>query len=137
MAYRILQQNPQGISSRKALGVEMPFDSDSVFVPTYNTLEAYKVNLYNFFMTGRGERFLNPGLGSSLLQYLFEPIPDQYVLQNIQKNIQSEVETFFPRLEVTQVDVKDLPEYNSTQVSVFFKIRGTESEDKLVLDINR
>lgn len=137
MAYRVLQQDPRDLSNRKAIGVQMPFESDTVFVPTYNSLEAYKVNLYNFFMTGKRERFLNPEMGSSLLEYLFEPIPDQYTVKAIQDNIQFEIEKFFPRLEVLKIELEDFPEYNSVQVTISFRIKNTELEDKLVIDVNR
>lgn len=137
MAYRVLQRDPRDLSNRKAIGVQMPFESDTVFVPTYNSLEAYKVNLYNFFMTGKRERFLNPEMGSTLLEYLFEPIPDQYTVKAIQDNIQFEIEKFFPRLEVLEIKLEDFPEYNSVQVTIFFRIKNTELEDKLVIDVNR
>ena len=137
MAYKVLQRDPRDLSNRKAIGVQMPFESDTVFVPTYNSLEAYKVNLYNFFMTGKQERFLNPEMGSTLLEYLFEPIPDQYTVKAIQDNIQFEIEKFFPRLEVLEIKLEDFPEYNSVQVTIFFRIKNTELEDKLVMDVNR
>ena len=137
MAYKVLYQDSRDLDKRKAIGVSMPFDSDTVFVPTYNSLEAYKVNLYNFFMTGRGERYLNPELGNILHRYLFTSIPDQQTVRSIQETIQREVEKFFPRLEIIQTQVEDFPDENMVQVSVRFKIRGTEPEDTLILDINR
>lgn len=137
MAYKVLQRDSRDLNNRKAIGVQMPFESDTVFVSTYNSLEAYKVNLYNFFMTGKRERFLNPEMGSSLLEYLFEPIPDQYTVKTIQDNIQFEIEKFFPRLEVLEIKLEDFPEYSSVQVTIFFRIKNTELEDKLVIDVNR
>lgn len=137
MAYRVLYQDPRDLDNRKAIGVKMPFNNDSVFIPTYNSIEAYKVNLYNFFMTEKGERYLNPQLGSSLMQYLFSPTLDKDTLSSIRNTIQYEIETFFPRLEIVQINLDEYPDENLLQIDIQFKIKGTELEDNLVLDINR
>lgn len=138
MAYRIIYQNPRDLESdRRAIGVLMPFNNDNVFVPTYNTLEAYKVNLYNFFMTEKKERYLNPELGSTLLSFLFNPATDEGTIRGIQETIRSEMIRFFPRLEVINIQVDDFPEENAVQVDVWFKIKGTELKDHLLLDISK
>ena len=137
MAYKVTYQDPRDLDKRRAIGVLMPFNSDSVFVPVYNSLEAYKVNLYNFFLTEREERYLNPELGSGLMQYLFTQAMDEDNLRNIQETIRYEVNAFFPKLEITQVQIDEFPEENALQIDIHFKIKGTELEDNLVLDINR
>ena len=136
MPYRVLRQDPRDLDKRKAIGVVMPFSSDSVFTPTYNTLEAYKVNLYNFFMTEREERYLNPELGSNLIQYLFTHFSED-TRRNIQETITFEVERFFPRLEILKIEIEDYPDENALQVDIRFRVKGTELEDNLVLDIDR
>ena len=137
MAYRVVYQDPRDLDNRRAIGVKMPFTSDAVFVPTYDSIEAYKVNLYNFFMTEKEERYLNPQLGSNLMQYLFTPTLDEDTLNNIQGTIRYEIETFFPRLEIIKVGLDEFPDENLLQINIQFKIKGTELEDNLVLDINR
>lgn len=138
MAYKVLQQDPRDVvSKRKAIGVQMPFNTDSVFIPTYNSLEAYKVNLYNFFMTEKKERYLNPELGSNLMQYLFSQAPDADLRRNIQETITLEIERFFPRLEIIQISIDEYPDENVMQINIRFRVKGTELEDNLVLDVNR
>lgn len=138
MAYKVLQQDPRDVvSKRKAIGVQMPFNTDSVFIPTYNSLEAYKVNLYNFFMTEKKDRYLNPELGSNLMQYLFSQAPDADLRRNIQETITLEIERFFPRLEIIQISIDEYPDENVMQISIRFRVKGTELEDNLVLDVNR
>lgn len=138
MAYKVLQQDPRDVvSKRKAIGVQMPFNTDSVFIPTYNSLEAYKVNLYNFFMTEKKDRYLNPELGSNLMQYLFSQAPDADLRRNIQETITLEIERFFPRLEIIQISIDEYPDENVMQIGIRFRVKGTELEDNLVLDVNR
>lgn len=134
MAYRISPEQ-QARNTRRALGVLMPFSNDSVFVPTYSSLEAYKVNLYNFFLTAKGERVLNPDFGSELLSHLFSQQTGNDFARTIQNTITFEIEKYFPRVEVEDVLVDSFPEENTCQISIKFKIKGTELEDELVLEI--
>lgn len=137
MPYKVTYKDPGEFNKRKAIGVLMPFSSDSVFTSTYNTLEAYKVNLYNFFMTSQGERYLNPRLGSSLLQYLFEPGFTEESKASLQGTILNEIETYFPRLEITQLDIEEYVDKHIYQVKIQFKVRNTELEDNIVIEVSQ
>jgi len=134
MAYRIEYKDPRDLDKRKAIGIEMPFSADSVFVSTYDSLEAYKVNIYNFFMTEKEERYLNPDLGSNLLQYLFDQSLD---LDRIKETIQFEIKTYFPKIEIVQIQFNDYSNENFLQIGIKFRVKGTELEDSLLLDVNR
>lgn len=133
MAYRVLTE--QHITNpRRALGVLMPFSSDSVFVPTYSSLEAYKVNLYNFFLTAKGERVLDPDFGSELLSHLFSQTDDN-LERTLQNTITFEINRYFPKVELQSVTVDTFPEEHICQISIRFSLKGTELEDELVLEI--
>lgn len=133
MSYRILTE--QHITNRrKALGVLMPFSSDSVFVPTYSSLEAYKVNLYNFFLTAKGERILDPNFGSDLLSHLFSQ-SDEDLENTLRNTITFEIDKYFPKVELQDITVESFPEEHICQISIKFSLRGTELEDELVLEI--
>ena len=133
MSYRILTE--QHITNRrKALGVLMPFSSDSVLVPTYSSLEAYKVNLYNFFLTAKGERILDPNFGSDLLSHLFSQ-SDEDLENTLRNTITFEIDKYFPKVELQDIAVESFPEEHICQISIKFSLRGTELEDELVLEI--
>ena len=48
MAIRIQNKNPLDISKRVAIGVSIPFNSDSVFTSTYTTVDQTKYNIINY-----------------------------------------------------------------------------------------
>ena len=74
MAFEAKKINPLDRQPRKAIGVSLPFTGLGVFNSTFATKDAIKNNLINFFLTGKGERFLNPTFGTGLRNLLFENI---------------------------------------------------------------
>ena len=74
MAFEAKKINPLDRQPRKAIGVSLPFTGLGVFNSTFTTRDAVKNNLINFFLTGKGERFLNPTFGTGLRNLLFENI---------------------------------------------------------------
>ena len=76
MAFQVERINPLDLQPRKAVGVGLPFSSPSVFNSTYTTKDALKANLINYFLTERGERFLNPTLGAGLRALLFDQMTE-------------------------------------------------------------
>ena len=77
MAFDVQQINPLDLQPRKAVGVGLPFSSKSVFNSTYATKDAIKSNLINYFLTEKGERFLNPALGAGLRALLFDQMTEE------------------------------------------------------------
>ena len=71
MAFEVKKIDPIDLEPRKAVGVSLPFSGKAVFNSTFETKEAIKTNLINYFLTGRGERFLNPTFGNKLQTLLF------------------------------------------------------------------
>ena len=76
MAFNVQRINPLDLQPRKAVGVSLPFSSNSVFNSTYTTQDALKANLVNHFLTEKGERYLNPDLGAGLRRLLFDQITE-------------------------------------------------------------
>ena len=74
MALDVKKINPLDRQPRKAVGLDLPFSGQAVFNSTYQTKDALKINLINYFLTNKGERMLNPTFGSSIRELLFENI---------------------------------------------------------------
>ena len=56
------------------VGIEIPFNKPGVIIVNYQTKEAIKNNLINFFLTNKGERFMNPNFGGGLKDFIFEQL---------------------------------------------------------------
>lgn len=136
MAYNPIKIDPLDLQPRKAIGVNLPFTGKAVFNSTYTSKEAIKANLLNFFLTGVGERYLNPGFGSSLRNLLFENI-DQTRLQAIRSNIENQLEIYFPRIIPTEVDLIGNPDENLVSFVLKYQVRDTNIDDDILINIEQ
>ena len=71
MAFEVRKINPLDLQPRKAVGINLPFTSKTAFSSNYQTKDAIKNNLINYFLTGRNERYLNPlfGFGLRIIEF--------------------------------------------------------------------
>ena len=81
MAFEVRKIDPLDLRPSKGVGVSLPFTGQAVFNTTYETKDAIKTNIINFFLTGVGERFLNPTFGSGLRNLLFDQLTQDKIDQ--------------------------------------------------------
>jgi phage baseplate assembly protein W len=85
-----------------------------------NDILAIKNSIRNIFNTKKGEKILAPEFGSSLEQYLFEPITEIYG-RIIAEDILNSIEKFEPRIEVQKINVITKPDENMYDIGVSYK----------------
>jgi phage baseplate assembly protein W len=136
MAFLVQKINPLDLQPRKAIGVKLPFSGDAVFNLTYQSRDAIKANLINFFLTGRGERLYKPFFGTGLRNLLFENIT-QDVLDSIEEEIRVSLEFYFPR--VTPTNLQIVPDVDSNKINFYlrYSISDTNIEDELIINIQQ
>ena len=66
MAFGVRRVYPNDLRPRVAIGVNLPFSAPGVFQPNYQTKDAIRNNLINYFLTNPGERIENPLFGPVL-----------------------------------------------------------------------
>ena len=113
-----------------AVGISIPFNAPSVFFSTYATKDAIRNNLLNFFLTNQTERYLNNNFGANLRNFLFEQINSDSI-SFLQENIQSLINTYFPNIKVTNLQITTDPDNNSLNVSLFYDIINTGVSDQV------
>lgn len=133
MAFDRQKIDPLDLVDSQGVGVSLPFESPSVFTTTYTTREALKTNLINYFLTGRGERYLNPNFGSPLRPLLFEQLTQDKLVQ-IRTTVASDLELIFPLVEIIEITVEGLPNTNTVQFFMSYRITETPIEDELTID---
>lgn len=136
MAYNVKKINPLDLQPRKAIGVKLPFSGRAVFNSTYQSKDAIKANLINFFLTGRGERFLNPNFGSGLRNFLFENI-NEGALRGAKENIKSLLEVYFPRIVVRDLTLQSNPDENLIIFFLKYEVAETDINDEIVINIEQ
>ena len=133
MAFGARKVYPNDLRPRVAIGVNIPFSTPGVFQPNYQTRDAIKNNLINYFLTNPGERIENPLFGAGLRAYIFKAIS----LQNfdfIKEDIQEKIRQNFPNIEVDEVEVIRTTSENTIQINITYSIPNTGINDTLELN---
>ena len=136
MAFEVKKIAPIDLQPRKAVGVKLPFTGKAVFNQTFQTKDAIKTNLINFFLTSRGERYLNPTFGNSLQNLLFEQLTQDKVRQ-IDEQVRNDLEIFFPKVEPVNIGTVGNPDTNTVSFSLSYRLRDTDIEDELVINFEQ
>lgn len=135
LAFNRQQINPLDLQPRKGVGIDIPFRSKRVFETTYTTAEALRNNLITYFLTGRGERYLNPDFGSPLRPLLFENMTQDNIV-DVKRVVEQDLELYFPQVLPSSIDVVGDPSRNLIQFSLSYKVSNTNITDEVVIDFN-
>ena len=88
-----------------AIGITLPIQiGDVAFNQSYTTLEQIKTNIKSLLLTKKGERLMQPQLGSGLQELLFESIDDD-LASKIEDIIVSSIETWLPYVTIQQINL--------------------------------
>jgi len=127
---------PNDINPNVAIGVNIPFNAPAVFQSNYQTKDAIKNNLINFFLTEPGERYMNPTFGGGLRKFIFNQIESQNT-SFLKKDIESKINDHFRRINVLSLDINEYPDYNVLEIVLKYSIKNTNLSDTLVLNFNQ
>lgn len=133
MPYRVRKIEVADLNKRKALGINLPFSSDSVFTSTYQTVDAYKANLLNYFLTDRGSRYLNPTYGNDLRRFVFQQALSDSDKNELEYMIREDIALYFPKLVIDDLSVINIDDEHILEISLKFHIRDTESSGDLTI----
>ena len=105
--------------------------------------DAIKRSVRNLVQTIPSERFFNSTLGSDVRDSLFENSPgfiDFGTASIIERQIQTTIENFEPRIDSLVINVNPRPDSNEFEIVVFFDIIGQafpEQEFSFILKATR
>ena len=136
MAFDTVKINPLDLQPRKAVGVKLPFSGTAVFNSTYQTRDAIKTNLINYFLTARGERYLNVDFGNGLQALLFDQLTEDKV-KEIDQKIKQDLAFYFPNVKASKIETIGLPDSNTVQFSMRYQVIDTNIEDEIVLNFEQ
>ena len=117
------------------IGITVPFDGPTGINTTYTTKDTIKSNLLNFILTGKRERVFNPSFGSGVKELLFQPITDD-IIDQIDNLIRGGVDTYFPTVEIKELEVTLQPDSHSFNIYLNYSIINTNIEDELQINLN-
>lgn len=136
MAFDVKRIDPLDLQPRKAIGVSLPFSGRGVFNSTYTSKDAVKTNLINLLLTGNGERYLNPFLGTGLRSYLFENITED-TLRRAKADISNTINIYFPRVEILELQISSEPDTNTFVTFLRYRVTESDIQDEIIINIEQ
>jgi phage baseplate assembly protein W len=133
MAFNPQQIYPIDLNASKAVGVNIPFTGPAVFISNYQTKDAIKNNLINFFLTNPGERPLNPLFGGGLREFIFEQITNEN-LDFLREDINLKLKNYFPNIQVEDLIVTGQNDLNQITVTLKYSVINTNITDTLEIE---
>jgi phage baseplate assembly protein W len=112
------------------VGITLPFAAPSVFSSNYQTKDAIKNNLINFFLTNPGERPLNPLFGGGLRAFIFTNIANNN-LDLLQEDLSEKIELYFPNVKIEDLTVSGDFDNNQINISLTYSVINTNITDTL------
>jgi phage baseplate assembly protein W len=94
--------------------------------------EAIKESLKNLILTDRGERLMQPNIGSDVRASLFENITP-VTLKILEERVRDVINNYEPRVSVIDIDVTSFYDNNRVQVTIYFYVKNRE--DPISVDV--
>jgi phage baseplate assembly protein W len=134
MAFNPQQIYPIDLDNSAAVGVNLPLNGPAVFISNFQTKDAIKNNLINFFLTNPGERPLNPTFGGGLRAFIFEQITTEN-LDFLREDINEKLTLYFPNIEVNDLIVTGQEDLNQVTVTLKYSVINTNITDTLEIQL--
>jgi len=134
MAFNQQQISPLDFNPSTAIGVNIPFNGNSVFISNFQTKDAIRNNLINFLLTNPGEHFLNPTFGGGIRNFIFSQINDNN-LDFLQEDISEKIGIFFPDINIISLNVFGNSDSNSISIDIDYTITNTNITDTINLEV--
>ena len=79
---------------------------------------------------------MNPTFGNGLQNLLFDQLTEEKVVQ-IDALIKADLEFFFPRVEIVDIQTVGDPDTNTVSFSMSYKVSDTNIEDELTINFEQ
>tara|TARA_R110001592_G_scaffold176512_1_gene416449 strand:+ start:72 stop:476 length:405 start_codon:yes stop_codon:yes gene_type:complete len=134
MAFNPQQIDPINFAPSTAVGIDIPFNGNAVFKSNFQTKNAIKNNLINFFLTNPGDRFLNPTFGGGLRNFVFQQI-DSDNTDFLKEDISTKVKNFFPNVNIISLNISQNNDFNSLIIDLNYQINNTNINDTITFNL--
>ena len=136
MAFNSKRINTLDLQPRKAVGVKLPFTARAVFESTFTTKDATRTNIINYFLTGVGERYMNPGFGTTIRNLMFNNLTES-TTSELEAEVRAGLNAYFPNIITTEFRVDPLPDSNSISLFIRYAIRDTNINDEVLINFEQ
>ena len=134
MPFNEQEISPIDFNPSAAVGIDLPFNGNAVFKSNFQTQNAIKNNLINYFLTNPGDRYLNDTFGGGLRDFLFEHITDGNT-DFLREDISTKIATEFPNIILTSLNISQNVDFNSLIVDINYQVANTNINDNITLNL--
>ena len=134
MAYGLKKISPLDLRPSVAIGVSIPFSSPVAFSSVYTTKDQLRYNIINFLLTDPRERVFNPSFGAGIRARLFEQI-DRDSFEDLKQSLMTQLETNFPQIQVTKLNIFGQPDYNSINIQFSYILLRSNENDSVTITV--
>jgi hypothetical protein len=123
-----------------AVGISLPIQiGNTAFNQNFTTEDEVKTNIISLLSTKKGERIMQPQLGSGLQELLFEQ-NDGTLADRIEEEINNTIELWLPFVNVEQINVEQtdyLKDTNTVNVTIAFTIGNNPQLSNVTFNITQ
>ena len=123
-----------------AVGISLPIQiGNTAFNQNFTTEDEVKTNIISLLSTKKGERIMQPQLGSGLQELLFEQ-NDGTLADRIEEEINNTIELWLPFVNVEQINVEQtdyLKDTNTVNVNISFTIGNNPQLSNVTFNITQ
>lgn len=121
-----------------AIGITLPLQIGNVaFNQSFTTLEQVRTNIKSLLLTKRGERVMQPNLGSGLNELVFD-MNDDTLASDIEDTIVGTLQQWLPYVTVEEIDIEqtnELKDTNRINISLKFRIGDSINLNELTFTV--
>ena len=133
MAFGAQRIFPNDLRPAVGVGINLPFSGEGVFTHNFQTQEAIKNNLINYFLTNPGERPVNPTFAAELRKFIFTQIDTQDI-NFMKQDIQQKLIDNFPNVIVQDLSIgREQQDENKVIINITYSVSQTNITDDLQL----
>jgi phage baseplate assembly protein W len=122
-----------------AIGIMLPIQIGEVaFNQSFQTIDQVKTNIKNLLLTKRGERLMQPELGSGLQEVLFE-FNDDDLSAKIEETITTAIERWIPNVSIENIVIESTPtlkDSNQVNIGLTFRVIGNQNLQNVSFNVN-
>lgn len=105
--------------AQKYIGITLPIQlgNTGMFNQSTSLFQQVKSNFKNLILTKKGERIMQPDLGTDLHRILFENITEE-TIENARLTVVEATERWMPFLEITEFEIKNPVNNNPHRIDI-------------------
>lgn len=92
-------------------------------------------SILNILCCSPNTRYLNPNFGCNLLKFLFEEYSEE-TAYNIGYEIKNKLETYDPRIVITNIDINMIENDKSYEIKILYFIKELQITNSVVFTLN-